>query len=276
MLSVAVVCAACEPELGPGRFDAQVLPDTVSGGDVGLAGDVSATQGKTWAMATDWSTCVALGDLRLELRTRKLLKVEVAPFAGFWRETRTVCAVQNTPLLGQATVFPQKLIASLPAMTVHSAHGADGSYASDLETQLFGAHLDHPASDPLPADTSDPRVYDSDGDGHPGGTLQVGGLCELYQVNRAVSACTGKTVAPGRIEGGAVHHVSQFNLGGTSAFCTQAYETTDLQPENRFVLMQAGALDLDGDGQVSCFEIVQSQPQWVTWRDADNARCEAK
>lgn len=265
----------------PGLFAAQTLDAAASDAPVGDAAGLADTVTSTspvWAMATDWSTCVALGDTHLELRTYKLLRVEVEKFGDFRRETREVCAVLNTALLGQTTVFPPALIASMAKMVVTSAHGTDGSYVSGLEAQIFGMHMAKPLSEGMPTDGADPRVYDSDGDGHPGATLQVGTLCQLYQANRAISMLHGKVVSPVRIEGGAVHQVSQANLGGTSAFCTKQYATTELQAENRFALVRAAdaQLDSDADGNVTCAEIIAGQAHILTRREADNDRCEKK
>lgn len=281
LLAMVAAFGCGEPTLTPAAYGPQ-LHDAAGDGQtadgVTLASDVSTGGADgVWAQATEWSTCVEVGDLRLELRTYKLLRVEVQSSGPFWQETREVCAVLNSPLLGQATVFPPKLIASLPKLPVASSLQADGSYVSSFEAQVIGVHLANPLLDAMPADASDPRVYDSDNDGKPGGTLQVGTLCEVYQANRARSQLHGKLVAPGRIEGGAVHSVSQVFLGGTSAFCTQPFPTTDNHPEHRFVMVKTtgAGLDTDGDGSVTCQEIISGQEKIITWKSPDDKRCAA-
>lgn len=279
---LAALAVACGPDAGSAGLypvqDAQFADAGAGAADAVALADAASSTSNIWAMATDWSTCVSIGDLHFELRTYKLLRVQVQKFDGFWQETRQVCAVQNTPLLGQATVFPPALIASMTPQVVTSARASDGTYTSALEAQIVGIHMEHPLSDPMPTSPSDPRIYDSDNDGQPAATLKVGQMCDLYQVNRAIAMLNGKTVSPTRIEGGAVHEVYQFNIGGTSAFCTTETETAANQPENRFVLAQGAAagLDKDGDGDVTCAEIVAGQASLIQWRPADNGRCQPK
>ena len=278
VVALSVACGDPVPKqaaYGPQVFD--TTSDSQGADTVGLAAAASAGgDDGIWALATEWSTCVEVGDLRLELKSYKLLRVEVATAGVFWQEKRQVCSVKNSPLLGQATVFPPKLIASLPVMPVASARKPDGSYLSSFEAQVIGVLLANPLLDDMPLDAADPRVFDSDKDGNPGGTLQVGTLCEVYQANRARSQIFGQQVAAGRIEGGALHSVSQVFLGGTSAFCTQPFPTTDNHPEHRFVLVKALAmgLDTDGDGAVTCNEIIAGQEKIITWRPADDKRCQ--
>ena len=192
--ALAVGCGEIAPE--PGEFDAVYrdgssdLPGdaTASGGD---ASGESATG--TWAMATDWSTCVHIGEARFELRTYKLVRVEVEEVGPVWRERRTVCSVVNTALLGQITVFSPAVIQSYVEQTVlstFSGHGKGQIYNGGLDIQLLGVKLTEPATDAMPSGPGDPRVVDSDGDGKPGGTLLVGQLCQVYAANRALRELT--------------------------------------------------------------------------------------
>ncbi len=279
--ALAVGCGEIAPE--PGEFDAVYrdgssdLPGdaTASGGD---ASGESATG--TWAMATDWSTCVHIGEARFELRTYKLVRVEVEEVGPVWRERRTVCSVVNTALLGQITVFSPAVIQSYVEQTVlstFSGHGKGQIYNGGLDIQLLGVKLTEPATDAMPSGPGDPRVVDSDGDGKPGGTLLVGQLCQVYAANRALSQVHGQWVGPQRIEGGAVHVTNQVALASSSSFCETAFPTLPNQPHNVFALQRVdGAglnLDSNGDGNVTCAEIIAQQTQLITWRPADATRC---
>ncbi len=279
-LLVVLALAGCgEAPLLPSEFDTRTASDSGSEA-IGLFDAASATTASggddgVWAQATDWSTCVSIGDLKVELRTYKLLRVQVQTVGEFWREKRTICSIANTPLLGQTTVFPEKLVAALAPMTVDAALTAAGAYQSSFEAQLIGVKMESPLSDPMPLDANDPRVIDTDGDGKPGGTLLVGTLCEVYQANRARSMLKGTRGAAGRIEGGAVHSVSQVFLGGTSAFCTQPWPTLDNHAHHRFAMVKAlpAGLDADGNGDVSCAEIIAGQAKVMAWQPADDKRC---
>ena len=283
----ALVAGCGDLEPAPGEFDAIDRDGAIS-----LPGDTSATDSAggdtaavgsatgTWAMATDWSTCVYIGELRFELRTYKLLRVEVEQVGTLWREKRTVCSVINTPLLGQTTVFSQAVInsyASQQLLSSATGNATGSAYYGALDLQLFGAKLSQPATEAMPTSTADPRVVDSDGDGHPGGTLKVGAICELYAANRAISQVSGQFVSPTRIEGGALHDTTQVAFASSSGFCAQSFVTVPNQPHNAFVLARVDSaglgLDSDGDGQVSCGEIAAGQAKIASWRAADNERC---
>lgn len=265
--------AAAPPEFGP--------QDAAPAGDAAwLAADVTSTGTMTgnWALATDWSTCVKVGAARFELRTYKLLTVKAVQYGHNVTEHRTLCSVVNTPLIGQVTVFPKALVSKMAPIDVASQIVGDqlgDAYQSGLDLQVFGVQLANLAVDPLPTSAADPRLDDTDGDGKPGGTLLIGTMCEAWVANRSSSTLHGAFVAPGRIEGGALQQAEQAVLGGTGAVCTQAFLTADNPTGNYFALQRVDGLglDTDGNGDVSCDELVAGQAKFVTWRAADGARC---
>lgn len=282
MGTVATVLGlGCEPEQRPAEFPPQ-LPD--ASGDASAAdvpGDTTPTGlSGTWALATDWSTCVNVVDNLVELRTYKLLRVQMVQKGHKITEVRTLCSAVSTPLLGQTTTFPTPLLQAVGPLEVQGdlhGTGVGAGYASGPEVQLYGVKMESPLADPLPATSSDPRIIDTDADDQPGGTLQVGKICQLYVALRATSSLQGTQVLPGRIEGTAVQDNEQLTLGGSSPFCTQSLPSAPNQGHNAFVLQRLGpgglALDTDGDGDVSCAEIVAGQAQIVKWRTEDDARC---
>lgn len=283
-LCLAMLAAGCgEIEPIPGEFDAVYRDGDGSGLPADVTASSDATSGSasgTWAMATDWSTCVHIGEARFELRTYKLLRVEVEQVGFVWKEKRTVCSVVNTALLGQVTVFSPAIIKSYAEQHLLSAVSGNGqghSYSGALDIQMLGAKLTDPATEAMPTSPGDPRVVDSDGDGKPGGTLLVGQLCQVYAANRALSQVYGQWVNAARIEGGAVHDTTQVALGSSSSFCESAFPTLPNQPHNAFIFQRVDGtglnLDGNGDGTVSCDEIISQQTQIVTWRPADAARC---
>ena len=86
-------------------------------------------------------------------------------------------------------------------------------------------------------------------------------------------------MGPGRIEGRGWHETSQAFLGGSSAFCSQAFPTPANQAASFFAMQRVDkeglGWDSDGDGDVSCAEIragFAAQPV-VNWLAADNQRC---
>lgn len=285
LLPLVAVAVACEPAAGPAEFADQVF-DTVDAtadtlpGDATATGDPSTTMAGTWALATDWSACVAVADARFELRSYKILRVQIEQSGHQLHETRTLCSATSTQLLGQATVFPTPLLQAVGPLQVDAtviASGASTAYESSAEIQLYGVKLNQPFADPMPTDAGDPQVFDTDGDGKPGATLLIGKLCQIYVAIRAVSSLQGMWVAPGRFEGAGLHDVDQITLGGSSAFCEQSFPTYPNQPHSGFALQrvdEAGlSLDADKNGDVSCAEIVSAQAKIVTWKKADDSRC---
>jgi hypothetical protein len=86
------------------------------------------------------------------------------------------------------------------------AMGADGYAIMSLPpaTEIAGAVLADPISDPLPITADDPRVIDEDKDGHPGITVQLTGTSisgELYSVQRQVTSVQAIAVAADRLMG---------------------------------------------------------------------------
>jgi hypothetical protein len=277
--SVVLLWGCGAPDATPSVFGPQVL-DAIAdtGTDIGPASDATVTTGfaGTWALATDWSTCVQLGSNAVELRSYKLLKVEVEAHGTTLRERRTLCAANNTPLLGQLTVLPQPLIDNMPLLELDSTVTGDAKgdvYHGGIEVQPIGVKLANPIHDAMPTSPGDPRIVDHEADGNPGGTMQIGQICQLYVANRAISSLHGSFTAPGRIEGGGYHFTEQLVLGGSSAFCQQSFPTVSNHPHHAFVMQRASGWDSDGDGKVSCAEIVSRQAQFVQWRTPDNGRC---
>jgi len=279
---VAFLAACGDPGPAPSEFGDREVASAVDVG--GLPTDVSATataQSGQWGLATDWSNCVHFGTSTFELRTYKLALVQMVQDGTFLRETRQVCSIVNTPLLGQQTNFPPAVVASIPPVQTVSALGGTAvgaSYVGGLDVQVFGVQLTDPAFDPMPIGPGDPRLIDVDADGKPGATLLVGKMCEIYVAIRAMAQVTGTMVNPGHIEGGGIQDTTQATLGGTSAFCTQTYNTTPNHSHNRFVLHRLVDLgiDSDGNGTVDCGELQAGQAKLITWRPADNSRCLGK
>lgn len=284
--AAAMFVAGCEPEATPGAFQPQAL-DTVGGGDSITSADVSASASitGTWMLATDWSTCVEIPETPTELRTYKLLKVKIVQDGHKLTETREVCSVTNTAILGQITVFPEELIKTFTVQTIQSSifgFGLGAGYSSGLDEQTVGVVLNDPLGEEMPTDINDPRLVDQEKDGHVGATLLVGKICQAYVASRALSKLTGTLVAPGRIEGKGHHETTQSFLDGSSPFCTQSFPTPARQAGSVFAMQRVGEggldFDFDDDGEVSCAEIIQGQATQpiLTWVAPDNTTCGAE
>lgn len=140
--------------------------------------------------------------------TVSLARVEIQRDGGGWRQTHRVCGVRfegGLPLVRMR--MPERFVSALatPSYPLELTPAAEGwRYRADLgvETVGFQPTVGTPA---LPAAATDPRVYDWDGDGHPGATLHlsIAGLAdgELYVVQRGHSVLEGAVTARGQAAG---------------------------------------------------------------------------
>lgn len=286
--------SACEPTLTPSGFDAQAL-DIGSGDATGLGGDATATGGAsdmngTWVLVTDWSTCVELGD-RTELRNYTISKVEITQESTVLREVREDCSLVNTALVGLVTVVPQVALASgnpMHTTSFISGVGPGQIYLGGPEAQLWGLKFNDPLGEAMPSDANDPRVKDPENDGHPGVTLKVGGMCDLYAVQRAVMVRSGTQLADGSIQGEGGRNIAQVPFGASQGFCATPFATTSNTHHNRWRMLRVDQkglnLDANSDGKVSCEEILQNSASvalWVepdgkpptSWLEPDDTRC---
>lgn len=69
--------------------------------------------------------------------------------------------------------------------------------------ELLGVTMDAPEDESLPDDADDPRVFDQDGDGNPGFTIEVDGLIsgQAYVARRAWDQFLGQLNGDGTVEG---------------------------------------------------------------------------
>ncbi len=91
----------------------------------------------------------------------------------------------------------------------------------------IGIRLEDPANETLPDDPEDPRIFDADGDGHPGVTSTVTVSedlqGEIYLARREIFAYDLVQVDPDRLEGSITDSSEQLILGASDpAFLTPA------------------------------------------------------
>lgn len=172
--------------------------------------------------------------------------VEVRPDGNRLMQNHRVCdfrVLEDSKMIKM--VFPEKFIAALAkhSYPIQLAQDGDGwVYRADLGVERIGYRAAS-ADDKLPNKIDDPAVFDWDGDGHPGATLQISipllPTGELYVVQRGQSILTGRVVQPGRIEGNI--EVRQFEQKVLSAWPSFLAKSPEIEPnpkESRFTLSQ--------------------------------------
>ena len=83
--------------------------------------------------------------------------------------------------------------------------------------QTLGVNLDDPENDDLPDNDDDPRVYDHEGDGNPGGTIVIEGAIdgEIYVIQKSWDQWRGRIRSQNRIEGILRWETQQSVVGAT-------------------------------------------------------------
>ena len=284
LLGGALLLGGCTPDASGGLF---IDRDVAGAAHVDVAGgqplDANGSGGLSgqWAMVAEWSTCVTVGS-EFETRAWRLLKVKAEHTQNRFRETRTLCQLRLSPILGLATVVPQPLIDGHPVMVVDSlmlgGEAAGAVYLGGFEVQRFGIELVDLLGETMPAKsaTDDPRIIDAENDGKPGATFHVGSSCDVHVAQREVSALSGVLGADGRIEGGGVHTIEQVVFSSSKAICGQPFSTRPNDAHNRLVMVRSEAFDDDGDGDVSCAGLGAHGDAIWKMSEADDTRCATK
>ncbi|MHB8419407.1 MAG: hypothetical protein ACYDCL_15135 [Myxococcales bacterium] len=145
--------------------------------------------------------------------------------------------------LGQNAI-PAALVSALAAAPLAVPLPGDGTLQASGVVWLWGLQgLTAPATDPLPSEPDAGTVWDQDGDGEPGVTVDViAPPGELYLVKRAVFDFEQGSVAQGWVTGPLQFRLDQEVLGATSSLldatvpitprggCTSVYQFECVDP----------------------------------------------
>lgn len=282
----ALLASACEPELTPGRFEPQAPADTGLTAEVGVelgSGEGIGTLDGTWLLVHEQSNCVTFASLTEEALSVTLEIVRFSTEGLRLDEEREICSINLYPIFGLDNTFPNMAAQSINPVEVTgsllSTYEIGGVWASGIEYQIYGAQLDDPIGDTLPRSADDPRVEDTDGDGDPGITIIVGGACRMYTVQRSLITYFGELVRPNQIVGRSLTRIEQSILGTSTVVCRAERRVIPNDEFARFELSridgQGGApnFDDDGDGRISCDEVLARQAVVWEYREPARANC---
>lgn len=141
---------------------------------------------------------------------------------GEVRVSSRYCAVEQEPLGRVRTTIGGAFVAAIPEWesTARITGPAGGPWSFELPEHavVLGATLSDPVEDRLPADASDGRVVDSDGDGEPGVTVDVEGLVDgqVFLVQRLVRGLRGTLEPSGRMQGTVTGSSDQEVIGAST------------------------------------------------------------
>lgn len=215
-----------------------------------LPPDVSGT----WAMVQIMpaiATLPFLGDVGLTVIVAAIVDVAQDGTLLTLQDAYCCSEIQMVPSILQSAI-PERFVASLTPDVRHATLECDDgswSFHQPPVVEVRGARLEDPASDPLPADRFDERVFDQDGDGQPGLTVPVcvaGIVCgETYVVQRLQTELLGWIVDGDTIAGRMTWRSEQNVLAASDLLLTLAYTYT-LHPDatrHRFLMVR---VDADG------------------------------
>lgn len=129
--------------------------------------------------------------------------------------------------------------------------GSDGASVLNFPdlAEVAGAVLASPSTDPLPTDATDPRVIDEDNDGHPGITVNLGGIApgSLYSVQKQITSVVAVAVASDRLEGALTFTSSQVVLDSNPTTLATLYAQSTTLPDltacsSTFAMVKVGGL----------------------------------
>ena len=118
--------------------------------------------------------------------------------------------------------IPQSIEAPVTALQVWEEDGVI-RWNRPLVVAPIGVRLDDPVNDPLPMDPADSRIWDQDGDGAPGVTVNVMGFAtgDLYIIQKQISSLNGIINDTGNLEGFVVDDSEQYTIGSTNPLLNQ-------------------------------------------------------
>lgn len=136
------------------------------------------------------------------------------------------CHVEVDPSPSATTVIPDAVPQSVTPQPVpfHAwKEGASVQFVRMPRAFGVGVTLADPEVDTLPTKADDPRVVDTDKDGHPGVTVKVMGLAsgDIYTVQRQKTAYYGALDASGKLVGRAWDRSEQSVIGATTPLLNQ-------------------------------------------------------
>lgn len=156
-------------------------------------------------------------------------------------------------------IIPDSFVETLPEKTYFVAlEELDGvlNYVADLQIEVSGYDGTDPL--PIPIDAADPRVFDHDGDGHPGVTVGVRaplfGEVDVYMTQLAHTFLRGVVVGDDLIEGAAdVQLLEQEIIGASNVlFVRKTNLKVDLE-RSGFVMRRL-------EPGTTCEELMASKP----------------
>ncbi len=283
---LAVACSVPAPPAG--RFADQDVVVAGNGSDATADSGTKEGTGSlhvdgTWAFLNVTSDCEFVLGKAFEVLSYSVGLDKFQSTDGYaFKQVLTTCTMKETPLLGQASIYSQDMIDSLNPHTVYAlvnGHEAGAVYIQAPDPSLWGLVMKDPFTDPIPTKKTDSRIRDTDHDGHPGVTIHVGNLCDVYLVQRSVTRSKGTVESAISIRASNIAHADVFRIGATKDICMSQNVDVPMPAYSYLVLKRVdghdGSPDLDDnrDGRIDCAEIMAHWQDIFTMPRKDDKHC---
>lgn len=285
LLLIALCSVGCALEAGESSFPPQQLPDVgvdaSDHDDVGFGGGTgAATMTGTWMLIHEASNCVLVD----EQVTRATYLIHIEQSGRTLTERREMCEVALSPVLGLQIEIGDAATAAIEFVDQDlgyvSGLRVGDAYTSSTEVSLWGVELDDAIDGEIPSEPEHPTVVDGDGDGQPGLTFSVvGSECERYVAQRSIVRYFGHFTTPNLIDGASVTVTDTNVLGSSQPLCGVSPRILPNDQHSRFRMARVdGAglainLDGDGDGVVTCADVLPFTEQLLEARASDRENC---
>lgn len=149
-----------------------------------------------------------------------------------------------------STGFSETLARSLDTRTRSGRlYRRNGAWFLGVERdwELIGMTMEAPEEEELPTDADDPRVFDQDGDGNPGFTIQVSGIIdgEVYVARRGWDQFMGRFNGEGAIHGRVKWQSEEKVLDASRRMLRSSPDSVPNSEDSRFRMERI-------DGDVDC------------------------
>ncbi len=208
---------------------------------------IRASQGEAPSMAGRWLkqvTTVAESSAgpvgTIEVRTRAYQVVDVEQRGrDINLEVQTCSLVMSDDSSMVSTGFSDELASTLDHRSrsgrLHQRNGA-WFLSIDRDWELLGMTMEAPEQEQLPESIDDPRVFDQDGDGNPGFTIEVQGFIdgEVYVARRGWDQFLGRINGEESIQGRVKWHSEEKVLDASRRMLRSSPDSVANSEDSRF------------------------------------------
>jgi hypothetical protein len=164
--------------------------------------------------------------------------------------TETGCHVDVKSSANVTTTISDAVPASVPPTDNELRVWLDGGtlrFARLGKAIPVGVKLSDAEAEALPTQAADPRVWDQDGDGHPGITVKIGGIAagDIYVVQRQRSSYEGTRGPDGSLGGPLIDRSDQSVVGASNPLLNQNVAATPDDPAKNSVKLVKLSAPLD-------------------------------